>query len=45
MPRCHPPGSGQAEQYWPDVDGLDRRDTVTDFTLPSGTFFDGATVN
>ena len=40
-----PTWSGQAEQYWPDVDGLDRRDTVTDFTLPSGTFFDGATVH
>lgn len=34
----------QAEDYWPDMDGLDFRDTVTDFTLPAGTFFDGAPV-
>ena len=36
---------GKAEEYWPDIDGLDHRDTVTDFTLPTGTFFDGATVH
>ena len=40
-----PTWTGKAEQYWPDVDGLDRRDTVTEFTLPRGTFFDGATVH
>jgi MOSC domain-containing protein len=34
--------AGKAEQYWPDMDGLDHRDTVTEFTLPRGTFFDGA---
>ena len=33
---------GTAEEYWPDVDGLDLRDTVTDFELPAGTFFDCA---
>jgi hypothetical protein len=33
-----------AEEYWPDMEGLDHRDTVTDFTLPEGTFFDCATV-
>lgn len=37
--------SGKAEEYWPDMDGLDHRDTVTDFTLPAGTFFDGAIVH
>ena len=37
--------SGKAEQYWPDIDGLDHRDAVTDFTLPRGTFFDGATIH
>jgi uncharacterized protein YcbX len=37
--------TGTAEEYWPDMDGLDHRDTVTDFTLPTGTFFDGATVH
>jgi uncharacterized protein YcbX len=34
-----------AEEYWPDVEGLDYRDTVTDFELPQGTFFDCATVH
>jgi uncharacterized protein len=34
--------AGKAEQYWPNIDGLEHRDTVTDFTLPRGTFFDGA---
>src|SRR5213596_798125 len=24
----------QAEEYWPDIEGLDHRDTVTDFELP-----------
>jgi uncharacterized protein YcbX len=39
------PRTGQAEEYWPDMDGLDYRDTVTDFDLPAGTFFDSATVH
>ena len=34
-----------SEEYWPDMDGLDFRDTVTDFVLPEGTFFDCATVH
>jgi uncharacterized protein len=34
-----------AEEYWPDVEGLDFRDTVTDFDLPAGTFFDVAVVH
>ena len=29
-----------SEEYWPDMEGLDHRDTVTDFALPEGTFFD-----
>jgi uncharacterized protein YcbX len=33
------------EEYWPDLEGLDHRDTVTDFTLPEGTFFDCAPVH
>jgi uncharacterized protein YcbX len=37
--------AGKAEQYWPDMDGLDHRDAVTDFSLPRGTFFDGATIH
>jgi uncharacterized protein YcbX len=34
-----------AEEYWPDMDGLDYRDTVTDWELPAGTFFDLAVVH
>jgi uncharacterized protein YcbX len=34
-----------AEEYWPDIEGLDHRDAVTDFSLPEGTFFDCATVH
>jgi len=34
-----------AEEYWPDMEGLDFRDTVTDFELPPGTFFDLAVVH
>jgi uncharacterized protein YcbX len=35
----------KAEEYWPDMEGLDHRDTVTDFDLPQGTFFDCAVVH
>src|SRR6266550_3696750 len=38
-------GTVNAEEYWPDMEGLDHRDTVTDFTLPEGTFFDVAMVH
>jgi uncharacterized protein len=34
-----------AEEYWPDMGGLDYRDTVTDFEMPAGTFFDIAVVH
>jgi len=34
-----------AEEYWPDIEGLDHRDTVTDFGLPEGTFFDCTVVH
>jgi uncharacterized protein len=37
--------SATAEEYWPDIEGLDQRDTVTDFGLPEGTFFDCAVVH
>ncbi len=37
--------TAKAEEYWPDIEGLDHRDTVTDFELPTGTFFDCATVH
>jgi len=36
---------GMAEEYWPDMAGLDHRDTVTDFEMPAGTFFDIAVVH
>jgi uncharacterized protein len=39
------PWAPQAEEYWPDMEGLDYRDTVTDFDLPEGTFFDLAVVH
>src|SRR5216117_3688127 len=38
-------GAVNAEEYWPDMEGLDHQDTVTDFTLPEGTFFDVAMVH
>jgi uncharacterized protein YcbX len=34
-----------AEEYWPDMEGLDHRDTVTEWELPPGTFFDLALVH
>jgi uncharacterized protein YcbX len=37
--------TASAEEYWPDMEGLDFRDTVTDFVLPAGTFFDCAAVH
>jgi uncharacterized protein YcbX len=37
--------TANAEEYWPDMEGLDHRDTVTEFALPPGTFFDCATVH
>src|SRR5262245_23740183 len=38
-------GAVTAEEYWPAIEGLDHRETVTDFTLPEGTFFDCAAVH
>ena len=35
----------QAEEYWPDIEGLEYRDTVTEWELPAGTFFDLAVVH
>jgi uncharacterized protein YcbX len=34
-----------SEEFWLDMEGLEHRDTVTDFNLPEGTFFDTATVH
>jgi uncharacterized protein YcbX len=35
----------KSEAYWPDIEGLEQRDTVTSFALPEGTFFDCAPVH
>jgi len=35
----------RSEEYWPDIEGRDHRETVTDFALPTGTFFDAAMVH
>ena len=45
--RGEPNASNQetSEEYWLDMEGLEHRDTVTDFNLPDGTFFDTATVH
>ncbi len=40
-----PLASGTLEEYWPDIDGLARRDVVTDEAMPAGTFFDCAMVH
>jgi uncharacterized protein YcbX len=34
------PASGSLEEYWPDIEGLARRDEVTDEAMPAETFFD-----
>jgi hypothetical protein len=34
------PSSGTLEEYWPDIEGLARREVVTDEPLPAETFFD-----
>ena len=33
------------EEYWPDMEGLDHRETVTDEAMPAGTFFDLAVIH
>ena len=38
-------GTPKLEEYWPDIEGLEYRDTVTDCDLPEGTFFDAASVH
>lgn len=39
------PEDPSLEEYWPDIDGLARREVVTDEAMPSGTFFDLAVVH
>jgi hypothetical protein len=39
------PEAPTLEEYWPDVEGLDHRETVTEEEMPPGTFFDFAVVH
>ncbi len=34
------PEAPSLEEYWPDIEGLDHRDALTDEAMPPGTFFD-----
>ncbi|BCA56466.1 molybdenum cofactor biosysynthesis protein [Nitrospira sp. KM1] len=40
-----PAWSGKSEEYKLDMEGIDQRNSVQEFTLPTGTFFDGAIVH
>ena len=44
-----PPEAPSLEEYWPDIDGLAHRETVTDEAIalgaPAGTFFDFAAIH
>ena len=40
-----PVASSTLEEYWPDIDGLARRDVVTDEAMPAETFFDCAAIH
>lgn len=40
-----PPSTPVLEEYWPTVEGLAHFDTVTDESMPPGTFFDCASVH
>jgi uncharacterized protein YcbX len=39
------PSSGTLEEYWPDIEGLPKRDEVTEEAMPAETFFDLAMVH
>jgi len=39
------PEKPSLEEYWPDIEGLAHRETVTDEAMPAGTFFDLAAVH
>jgi len=39
------PDRCKLEAYWPDIEGLEHRNTVTDCSLCAGTFFDAAPVH
>lgn len=39
------PPKPSLEEYWPDIDGLPHRETITDESMPPGTFFDLAVIH
>ena len=39
------PEEPSLEEYWPDIEDLDYRDTLTDEAMPAGTFFDLAVLH
>lgn len=39
------PQTPSLEEYWPDMEGLAHRETVTDESMPPGTFFDSAVIH
>ena len=39
------PAKPVLEEYWPDIEGLDHRDKVTDESMPAGSFFDLAPIH
>lgn len=39
------PQAPSLEEYWPDMDGLAYRETITDEAMPAGAFFDCAVVH
>ncbi len=43
--RAAAPETPVLEEYWPDMEGLNHRDAVTDEAMPAGTFFDLAPIH
>ena len=43
--RDHAPQAPRGEEYWADLEGFRERDTVTDFSLRAGTFFDAGIIH
>ena len=39
------PEAPSLEEYWPDLDGLAHRETITDESMQAGTFFDSAVIH
>lgn len=43
--RAVPPEKPSLEEYWPDMEELDHRNTVTNESMPAETFFDAASLH